>query len=302
MGQHQHIYSHAFYPVLAYAMAAVGSGLGLACAARFHARGLARGWSWLGAGALTLGSGIWGMHFIAMLGFSVDGVEFRYDVPLTVVSLLVAIVIVGFGMYVAGVRRSWSGLLIGGVGAGFGVAAMHYMGMEAMLFPGKVDYTTWLVVLSVVIAVVAATVALWFTLRVTGTWATIGAALVMAVAISGMHYTGMAAVNVRDVSGVHSDSGVTGLVLVAPLIIGLGLELMLITFAVLMSPVQEVRGRTAVPVDPAEEFRVAGRYGVPASPPAASATHPGSLSGPVAPDAFGGAQGDPYRDSREFGG
>ncbi|MFF3562635.1 MHYT domain-containing protein [Streptomyces sp. NPDC002574] len=274
--------------MLAYLMAAVGSGLGLACAARFHARGLARGWSWLVAGAVTLGSGIWGMHFIAMLGFAVDGVEFHYDVPLTIVSLLVAIVIVGLGMFVAGVRRSWSGLLSGGVGAGFGVAAMHYMGMEALLFPGEVVYTTWLVVLSVVIAVVAATAALWFTLRVTGTWATLGAALVMAIAISGMHYTGMAAVNVRGVSGVHSDSGVTGLVLVAPLIIGLGLELMVITFAVLMSPVQDVRKDVAVPAAPAEEFRIAGRGGV-------------HVSGPGAYGAFGGAQSEPYRESGEFG-
>lgn len=301
MGQHQHLYSHSLYPVLAYLMAAVGSGLGLACAARFHARGLAQGWSWLAAGALTLGSGIWGMHFIAMLGFAVDGVEFRYDVPLTIVSLLVAIVIVGLGMLVAGVRRSWSGLLTGGVGAGIGVAAMHYMGMRALLFPGAVVYTTWLVVLSVVIAVVAATVALWFTLRVKGTWATFGAALVMAVAISGMHYTGMAAVNVRDVSGVHSDSGVTGLVLVAPLIIGLGLELMLITFAVLMSPVAEARNGTAAA---AEEFRGTRWNGAPVSPDAASApAYREPVSGPAAHGSFGGAQGDdPHRASREFGG
>ncbi|MFJ4846736.1 MHYT domain-containing protein [Streptomyces sp. NPDC088733] len=292
--------------MLAYLMAAVGSGLGLACAARFHARGLARGWSWLAAGALTLGSGIWGMHFIAMLGFAVDGVEFRYDVPLTIVSLLVAIVIVGLGMFVAGVRRSWSGLLTGGVGAGIGVAAMHYMGMQALLFPGQVAYTTSLVVLSVVIAVVAATAALWFTLRVKGTWATVGAALVMAVAISGMHYTGMAAVNVHNVSGVHTDTGVTGLVLVAPLIIGLGLELMLITFAVLMSPVEDASKAAEVPVVPAEEFRVASWNGPrvsPAAAPAAPAAYQEPVSGPVNHGSFGGPQGDPSRESwesREF--
>ncbi|MFD3456915.1 MHYT domain-containing protein [Streptomyces sp. NPDC058691] len=302
MGQHQHLYSHGVYPLLAYLMAAVGSGLGLACAARFHARGLARGWSWLAAGALTLGSGIWGMHFIAMLGFAVDDIEFHYDVPLTIVSLIVAIVIVGLGMFVAGVWRSWTGLLIGGVGAGLGVAAMHYMGMAALLFPGDVVYTTWLVVLSVVIAVAAATVALWFTLRVEGTWATTGAALVMAVAISGMHYTGMAAVNVRNVSGVVSDGGVRGLVLVAPLIIGLGLELMLITFAVLMSPVRETQNGAAAS---AEEFAGVRRNGGPVSQPvpsAASAAHHGPGSGPGTYDQFGDARHDPYRESREFGG
>lgn len=299
MGHQQHLYSHAAYPVLAYVMAAVGSGLGLACAGRFHARGRSEGWPWLAAGALTLGSGIWGMHFIAMLGFAVDGVELRYDVPLTAASLGVAIVIVGLGMYIAGVMRSWTGLLIGGVGAGIGVAAMHYMGMAALLFPGEVEYTTVVVALSVVIAVVAATAALWFTLRVKGARATVGASLVMAIAISGMHYTAMTAVTVQSVSGVASSGGVTGIALVAPLIIGLGIEVLLVAFAVLMSPLVPQREQFA---PPREEFSVPRRNAERVVSPEGPGMHRAPDSAARAFEAFGGAQQhDPYQAPREFG-
>lgn len=289
MGHQQHLYSHAFYPVLAYVMAALGSGLGLACAARFHARGLAKGWAWLAAGALTLGSGIWGMHFIAMLGFSVDGVELRYDVPLTALSLVVAIVIVGVGMLVAGLKPSWGGLLAGGAGAGVAAAAMHYLGMAALRFPGTFAYTTTLVVLSVVIAVAAATVALWFTLRVTRARATVGASLVMAIAISGMHYTAMTAVTVRSVSGVVSEDGVTGITLVAPLIIGLGIEVLLVLFAVLVNPVEVVGNAGAAP---REEFTSRPHENRPA-PEAVQHTAPASYHVPAPAahfEAFGGDQ------------
>ncbi|MYX33831.1 MULTISPECIES: MHYT domain-containing protein [unclassified Streptomyces] len=298
MGHQQHLYSHAFYPLLAYVMAAVGSGLGLACAARFHARGLAKGWPWLAAGALTLGSGIWGMHFIAMLGFSVDRVQLRYDVPLTVLSLLVAVVIAGSGMLVAGLRRTWAGLLVGGVGAGIGVAAMHYLGMAALRFPGTFDYTTSLVVLSLVIAVVAATAALWFTLRVTGARATVGASLVMAIAISGMHYTGMSAVSVRSVSGLASEEGVAGLTLVAPLIIGLGIEVLLVLFAVLVNPVV-VEGNAAAPREETTSLPYVNRPVPEAAPHTTSTSY--HVPAPASRfEAFGGEQADPYRDSREY--
>jgi hypothetical protein len=208
-----------------------------------------------------------------------------------------AIVIVGLGMYVAGVKRSWGGLLVGGVGAGIGVAAMHYMGMAALRFPGECDYKTALVALSVVIAVVAATAALWFTLRVNGHRATVGASLVMAIAISGMHYTAMTAVTVRTVSGVATRDGVSEIVLVAPLVIGLGIEVLLVLFAVLMNPLDVVEN---VGTTERGEFSVP-RQGNDAVPPATDPTaYQVPASGAHAFEAFGGAQGDPHYDYPDY--
>ncbi|MFB7294048.1 MHYT domain-containing protein [Actinacidiphila glaucinigra] len=259
---------------------------------------MSEGWPWLISGALTLGSGIWGMHFIAMLGFTIDGVELRYDVPLSIVSLMVAVVIVGLGILVAHILRSLLGVLISGVGTGLGVAAMHYMGMAALLFPGELGYDTWLVTVSLVIAISAATTALWFTLRVRGFWTTLSAALVMAVAISGMHYTGMTAVSVRSVAGVVSEDGVSGLSLVAPLIIGLGIEVMMVTFAVLMNPIKETSqsGKTLLE----RSFEGHKRASAPVSEVLSSETY--HVFGPEGRSHRGsvGARGDHHTERRSF--
>ncbi|MFF3948334.1 hypothetical protein ACFYYN_26430 [Streptomyces sp. NPDC001902] len=146
-----------------------------------------------------------------------------------------------------------------------------------------------------------ATVALWFTLRVTGARATVGASLVMAVAISGMHYTAMTAVTVRSVSGVVSEGGVTGITLVAPLIIGLGIEVLLVLFAVLVNPVEVVGNAGAAP---REEFTSRPYENRPA-PEAVQHTAPASYHVPAPAahfEAFGGDQADPYGDSREYRG
>ncbi|MDX2709944.1 MHYT domain-containing protein [Streptomyces sp. PA03-6a] len=259
---------------------------------------MSEGWPWLISGALTLGSGIWGMHFIAMLGFTIDDVELRYDVPLTIFSLVVAVVIVGLGILVAHTFQSVLGVLTGGVGTGLGVAAMHYMGMAALIFPGELGYDAWLVAVSLVIAISAATTALWFTLRVRGSWTTLSAALVMAVAISGMHYTGMTAVSVRSVAGVVSGDGVSGLSLVAPLIIGLGIEVMMVTFGVLMNPIKETS--RSGKVLPGRSRRDDRRAPAPVSQVLSSETY--HVSGPHGRShgESGGAQGDHHMERRHF--
>ena len=78
-----------------------------------------------------------------------------------------------------------------------GVAAMHYLGMAAMTMTDSMSYNMPLLVLSVVIAIVAGTAALWAGTRVSRVRATVGAALIMGVAVSGMHYTGMAALQIH---------------------------------------------------------------------------------------------------------
>src|SRR5207249_3146061 len=109
-----------------------------------------------------IGCGIWTMHFIAMLGFQVKETGIRYDAGLTLLSLAVAIVVVGIGVFIVGYRGAGRvTLAVAGVITGLGVAAMHYLGMDAMQLKAKIQYDTFTVVLSVAIAIVAATAALW---------------------------------------------------------------------------------------------------------------------------------------------
>ena len=224
-------------PVLSYVMACVGSALGLRCMVRaLSARGRSRR-NWLINGAMAIGTGIWTMHFIAMLGFGVTGTEVRYDVPLTVLSLVVAIVVVGIGVFTVGYSQSRVlSVLIGGLVSGVGVAAMHYLGMAAMRMSGDVAYHPGIVTLSVAIAVGAATAALWATLTIQGPLAALGASLVMGVAVSAMHYTGMASVDVDVHVGQPAVSGATPMQFVFPLVVVLGSYLFLTSAFVALSP------------------------------------------------------------------
>jgi NO-binding membrane sensor protein with MHYT domain len=96
---------------------------------------------------------------------------------------------------------------------------MHYMGMSAIRFQGELTYNTPLVALSVVIAIVASTAAFWFTLVVKTTVARVAAGLVMGVAVTGMHYTGMAAVSVEPDATIPSPVGTDVFDLVFPVFI-----------------------------------------------------------------------------------
>ncbi|RKT16382.1 NO-binding membrane sensor protein with MHYT domain [Streptomyces sp. 1114.5] len=193
---------------------------------------------WLLFASTSLGAGIWSMHFIAMLGFSVTGVEISYQPGLTVLSLLVAVAVVGVGLFTVGYwrRRPVLALLAGGLTTGLGVAAMHYLGMAAMVLPGHLGYDHVTVALSVGIAVFAATAALWAALNIRGTLAVLAAAPVMGVAVCAMHYTGMAALSVRlDLS--HSTAGgVMALQFIFPLGVGLGCYVFFGSLAFAVSP------------------------------------------------------------------
>ncbi len=156
------------------------------------ARGLARR-VWLVAAAITMGGGIWSMHFIGMLAF-VMPIPMSYDIGLTTLSLLVAIFVTGGGFYVIS-RQSASPLrlVLSGIFMGLGIAAMHYTGMAAMRGHAELSYDRLFVALSLVIAIGASTAALWLAFRTTDLWQKLAAAVVMGLAISGMHYTAMRA-------------------------------------------------------------------------------------------------------------
>ncbi|MGW6902115.1 MHYT domain-containing protein [Streptomyces sp. NBC_01727] len=235
---HLHHFSAGWLsPVLAYVMAGIGSALGLRCTVRaLTAEGRSRR-NWLVTASVAIGSGIWTMHFIAMLGFGVSGSAIRYDVPLTLLSLVVAMAVVGAGVFTVGYGRSrWRSLLLGGLGTGLGVGAMHYLGMAALRLHGRIGYELPLVVLSLVIAVAAATAALWAAVVVRGTAGAVVASLVMGAAVCSMHYTGMAAVRIELDPRRTVLDGATAMEFVFPLAVLLGSFLFLASAFVALSP------------------------------------------------------------------
>ncbi|MGW5100612.1 MHYT domain-containing protein [Streptomyces sp. NPDC004100] len=223
-------------PLAAYLMACLGAALGLRCVVRTVHAEKGRKAAWLGLGAAALGCGIWSMHFIAMIGFSAPGANITYDAPLTVLSLLVAIVMVCVGMFIVGYRGvAPMPLATAGVITGLGVAVMHYLGMAAMHVNGTITYDNLTVALSVIIAVVAATAALWAAVSIRGFVPALVASLVMGVAVTGMHYTGMAAVDVH-VHSTASGYGDDAASLVLPMLLGPAVFLILAAVVVMFDP------------------------------------------------------------------
>jgi NO-binding membrane sensor protein with MHYT domain len=238
---HDQLWDNSAYPLVAYLIAFIGAALGLACTTRLRVVGAAKGKGWLFAGALSLGTGIWGMHFVAMLGYSVQGVTLHYSLLPTVMSWVIAVVFVGVGMLLAGRDSSLRSLAGAGLLSGLGIAGMHYLGMAAIIIPGSLHYNAAVVILSVVIAIVAATAALWATLRVTGPVFTAAAALVMGAAIGGMHYTGMMAVTSTATGNANNLGGVAASTFVVPLIAGLTLIIFIVGFTVMLNPVADLK-------------------------------------------------------------
>ena len=171
---------------------------------------VSRGWSrlgWLGVASVTMGGGIWSMHFIAMLAFALP-VPVSFDRGLTALSLAVAMAVTAVGFYVIGTRPATKLQLgLAGVFMGLGIVAMHYTGMAAMRMAARLTYDPLFVALSVVIAIGAATAALALTLRTSAIGQRILAAVIMGFAISGMHYTGMLAAHFTVHSAVHQGHG-----------------------------------------------------------------------------------------------
>lgn len=231
-----------FNPLLGYVMSCLGAFLGLRCVTRARAhegRDKAR---WLVLAAVSIGAcGIWVMHFIAMLGFTIPNQSITYNVPITIASMLIAIAVVGVGLFIVAYGDGTAGrLALGGLIVGVGVASMHYLGMAAMIMQDTMSYSPVLLVLSVVIAVVAGTAALWIGTWVRGVGATVGASLIMGVAVSGMHYTGMAAMHVhRGAMAAMPGGGASPAAFLFPLLIGISVLTLVMTLTITMSPSEE---------------------------------------------------------------
>ena len=154
---------------------------------------------WLAGGAIAMGTGIWSMHFIGMLAFSLP-IPLSYGVTATIGSLVLAIATSGFALKLASKAGvSQLRLASGAVVMGAGICAMHYLGMTAIQVVPMIQYEPGLVAASAAVAIAASFAALWlFThLGTQDTWrmraTRIGAAFAMGLGISGMHYIGMAA-------------------------------------------------------------------------------------------------------------
>ncbi len=265
-------------PVLGYVMSCLGCFLGLRCTTRARVVPGAQRARWLLLATVSIATtGIWVMHFVAMLGFSIPGQTIRYSVPITVVSMLIAVAVVGVGLLIVGFGTAGPrNLLLGGLIIGCGVASMHYIGMAAMRMPDTTRYSLPVVLLSVIIAVVAGTAALWAALRLTTVWSTLAASLIMGVAVSGMHYTGMAAMHLSADAGPAMLAGMRGGVsaqaFLLPLIIGISILAFTLTVLISLSPTEaEIRE------DAALMARISSHGGVPAM---SAAQRPASAGGP----------------------
>lgn len=172
---------------------------------------------WMGGGALAMGIGVWSMHFIGMLAFSLP-IDLGYDIALTAFSLLIAVLSSGFALWlVSQPSLPWQQLAFGALIMGAGIACMHYTGMAALRMLPGIDYDPTLFGASLLIAVGASAAALWIAFRLRAHTPYVRqirglAAVVMGFAIVGMHYTGMAAANFPEGSfcGALAGGGLQG--------------------------------------------------------------------------------------------
>jgi len=253
-------------PTLAYLFSFLGCLLGLNATARARlipVGGRRARWLILAAWAIG-GTGIWVMHFVAMVGFSITGSQVRFDLTITLASWITAIIVVGFGLFIVGYpsQPTVPRIAVAGLFTGVGVAAMHYTGMAAMRIDGTAIWDKRLVIASVVIAVVASTVALWFTVSVRRTGAVVGAAAIMGVAVCAMHYTGMAALKVRLNAVPRDVTGFQAVAFLVPIFVFMLVVVVVLGYAMLNSVSED----ETEALDDLEQ-RLAGSAGAPLARP-----------------------------------
>jgi len=210
---------------------------------------------WIAMGGVCFGLGIWAMHFVGMLAFSLP-CDSRYDPATTLLSVIPAILASMLAIKIISRHKiSRMQLLAGGLLLGVGIGAMHYSGMAAMHLNGLIRYDVKLFFLSIGVAIVLATLALWIKFRLNtlfDRWrsgATVASAMVMGLAVSGMHYTAMAsAYFIRGDNAVTS--GMAPSFLAAIVLVATGLIIVVTLVAVYFGKYRE--------------FSIAGAYKFPA--------------------------------------
>jgi methyl-accepting chemotaxis protein len=148
---------------------------------------------WIGTAGCAAGFGIWSTHFVAMLAYE-PGVPVAYAILPTAFSLLVAIAITALGIGIGTRGKTWAPA--GGFIVALGVAAMHFLGMQALEVPGQIGWSLDLVLAAILVCVVLATAALTVAVRPRTVSTTFGAAVLLTLAIALLHFTAMGAVEI----------------------------------------------------------------------------------------------------------
>src|SRR5205085_5497301 len=155
-----------------------------------HMRGI-----WLAVSAVSTGFGIWATHFIAMLAFT-PGIPSGYNIALTILSLVAAILLTGAGLAISIIPNGGHGPWLGGAIVAGGIAAMHYTGMAAFEIQGIILWDSVLVVTSIVLGAAIGAVALPVGLHGRQEKWKIGGAVLLTLAICSHHFTAMGAVSI----------------------------------------------------------------------------------------------------------
>lgn len=149
--------------------------------------------AWLAAAAFVTGSGVWATHFVAMLAFR-PGIPVNYDFGLTALSVVIAVIVSGCGWFAAIFRGQ---RVLGGALIGAAVGAMHYTGMAALLVPATKHWDMHYAHASLAIGLVVGALAITVGLRRDSLRARLGGASLLALAICGLHFTAMTALELR---------------------------------------------------------------------------------------------------------
>jgi two-component system cell cycle sensor histidine kinase/response regulator CckA len=222
----------AILVILSIIVAMLASFAALDLAGRVRSESGATRLGWIAGGGTVMGLGIWSMHFVGMLAFQLP-VPIWYDVPLMLLSMFVAIAASLLALIIINrPRLGLSRLLPGGLLMGLAIAGMHYIGMASVRADAGLTYTISIVALSVLIAIVASLAALWLAFRFRSDTTAKGmvlkvlSAVIMGIAISGMHYTAMAAVRFapsrpfsRSVHYILASEELGGVVVVSAILI-----------------------------------------------------------------------------------
>jgi NO-binding membrane sensor protein with MHYT domain/nitrogen-specific signal transduction histidine kinase len=201
---HLHSAHEPILVALSVVIAVLGSWTALDLFHRVRANsGSVRLW-WLAGAAMATGGSIWSMHFVAMLSYDL-GIPVRYEVRLTTLSLLLAVGATGLGFALAAGSAGLPGrgrVAAAALAMGLGICLMHYVGMEAMRLAAVPDYDPLLVIASAAVAIGASALALVLALDDRAAPLQALGALALGLAITGMHYTGMAAVSFQPRPGL----------------------------------------------------------------------------------------------------
>ena len=164
--------------------------------------------AWLIIAAVAVGFGIWATHFVGMLSFKI-GMPTGYDIPLTLVSLGIAMSIVGGGLWYVTLARRTVDALLGGAVVGLGISTMHYVGMAALMLGGEIVWAPELVATSVLMGMGLGAVAVWVGTRRPTLRSRFEGAGVLTLAIVSMHFTGMGAADLANCFPIVSASDAT---------------------------------------------------------------------------------------------